>query len=91
MTDRTISARSPAASPGREVHGDLAAEPEAVGQRRRGAYTPEEARDRLHARLLSRLAIADRCTIEGRFLHVNGTRRSYKIHLGSGNVMITPR
>ena len=39
--------------------------------------------------LLPRLAISDRCTIEGRFLHVNGTRHSYKIHLGSGNVMIT--
>jgi hypothetical protein len=52
--------------------------------------TAQTRRDLL-GRLLSRLAIADRCTIEGRFLHVNGTRRSYKIHPGSGNVMITPR
>jgi hypothetical protein len=32
MTDRTISARSPAASPGREVRGDLGGEPEAMVQ-----------------------------------------------------------
>lgn len=49
-----------------------------------------QTRRDLLARLLPRLAIADQCTIEGRFLHVNGTRHSYKIHLGSGNVMITP-
>lgn len=51
--------------------------------------TAQTRRDLL-ARLLPRLAIAGQCTIEGRFLHVNGTRHSYKIHLGSGNVMITP-
>ena len=51
--------------------------------------TAQTRRDLL-GRLLPRLAIADQCTIEGRFLHVRGTRHSYKIHLGSGNVMITP-
>jgi uncharacterized protein DUF4132 len=51
--------------------------------------TARTRRDLL-GRLLPRLAIAGQCTIEGRFLHVNGTRHSYKIHLGSGNVMITP-
>lgn len=51
--------------------------------------TAQTRRDLL-ARLLPRLAIAGQCTIEGRFLHVNGTRHSYKIHLGSGNVMIIP-
>ncbi len=51
--------------------------------------TAQTRRDLL-GRLLPRLAIAGQCTIEGRFLHVNGTRHSYKIHLGSGNVIITP-
>ncbi|GAA2153247.1 hypothetical protein GCM10009760_50750 [Kitasatospora kazusensis] len=41
-------------------------------------------------RLVPRLAIADRCTIEGRFLHVKGERHTYKIHLGSGNILMTP-
>jgi hypothetical protein len=49
-----------------------------------------QTRRELLGRLLPRLAIAGQCAIEGRFLHVNGTRHSYKIHLGSGNVMITP-
>jgi hypothetical protein len=52
----------------------------------------ETARTRadLLRRLLPRLRIADRCTIEGRFLHVRGTLRSYKIHLGSGNILMSP-
>ncbi|WP_444972131.1 DUF7737 domain-containing protein [Streptomyces canus] len=41
-------------------------------------------------RLIPRLAIADRCTLEGRFLHVKGNRHTYKIHLGSGNILRTP-
>ncbi|MCF1595139.1 DUF4132 domain-containing protein [Streptomyces muensis] len=41
-------------------------------------------------RLIPRLAIADRCTIEGRFLQVKGERHTYKIHLGSGNILMTP-
>ncbi|MET7457337.1 DUF4132 domain-containing protein [Streptomyces sp. NPDC005574] len=41
-------------------------------------------------RLVPRLAIADRCTLEGRFLHVRGERHTYKIHLGSGNILMTP-
>ncbi|MQY16387.1 hypothetical protein SRB5_65860 [Streptomyces sp. RB5] len=44
----------------------------------------------LLARLLPRLAIRDRCRIEGRFLHVEGKRHVYRIHLGSGNVLIDP-
>ncbi|WP_052397388.1 DUF4132 domain-containing protein [Streptomyces sp. NRRL F-5123] len=42
------------------------------------------------ARLVPRLAIADRCTVEGRFLHVRGDRHTYRIHLGSGNILIAP-
>jgi hypothetical protein len=49
-----------------------------------------ETRRALLARLVPRLAIAGRCTIEGRFLHVKGELRTYKIHLGSGNILMTP-
>lgn len=49
-----------------------------------------ETRRVLLERLVPRLAIADRCTIEGRFLYVKGERHTYKIHLGSGNILMTP-
>jgi len=49
-----------------------------------------ETRKALLERLIPRLATADRCTIEGRFLHVRGERHTYKIHLGSGNILMTP-
>ncbi|NUR89685.1 MAG: DUF4132 domain-containing protein [Nonomuraea sp.] len=42
------------------------------------------------ARLLPRLAIAGRCTLEERFLRVRGDVRAYRIHLGSGNVLMEP-
>lgn len=42
------------------------------------------------ARLLPRLAIGPQCTIQGRFLHVRGTLHEYKIHLGSGNILMSP-
>src|SRR5262249_51463873 len=42
------------------------------------------------AALLPQLKIAPRCTLEGRFLRVRGNLRSYKIHLGSGNVLMEP-
>jgi len=41
-------------------------------------------------RLLPRLKIGDRCTLADRFLIVRGNLRSYKIHLGSGNILMTP-
>ncbi len=49
-----------------------------------------ETRRALLERLIPRLAIADRCTLRGRFLHVQGERHTYKIHLGSGNILMTP-
>jgi hypothetical protein len=49
-----------------------------------------ETRRALLERLVPRLAIADRCTLEGRFLQVKGDRHTYKIHLGSGNILRTP-
>jgi hypothetical protein len=42
------------------------------------------------ARLLPRLAVGERCQVAGKFLQVRGDLRSYKIHLGSGNILMTP-
>lgn len=41
-------------------------------------------------KLVPRLKIADKCTIEDKFLIVRGSLRTYKIHLGSGNILMTP-
>jgi hypothetical protein len=51
--------------------------------------TAETRRDVL-SRLLPRLKIADRCSLDGRFLRVQGRLRAYKIHLGSGNILMEP-
>ncbi|MGI4788143.1 MAG: DUF4132 domain-containing protein [Janthinobacterium lividum] len=42
------------------------------------------------ARLLPRLIIASRCRLDGKFLWVRGDVRTYKIHLGSGNILMEP-
>jgi hypothetical protein len=44
----------------------------------------------LLARLVPRLKVADRCALEERFLVVRGNLRTYKIHLGSGNILMSP-
>ncbi|UBU17915.1 DUF4132 domain-containing protein [Nonomuraea gerenzanensis] len=49
----------------------------------------EVRRDAL-SRLIGRTAIAGRCTLTGRFLVVRGDLRTYKIHLGSANVLMEP-
>jgi hypothetical protein len=41
-------------------------------------------------RLVPRLKIAGRCTFSDRFLVVRGDKRTYKIHLGSGNILMQP-
>jgi hypothetical protein len=41
-------------------------------------------------RLIPRLKIANKCELSDRFLVVRGTRRHYKIHLGSGNILMEP-
>jgi hypothetical protein len=41
-------------------------------------------------RLLPRLTIADRCRLDGRFVVVRGDLRTYRIHLGSGNILMEP-
>ena len=42
------------------------------------------------ADLLPRLKIKDRATLADRFLVVRGRLRTYKIHLGSGNILMSP-
>lgn len=52
----------------------------------------ESARTRRDAleRLVPKLKIAGRCSFEERFLVVRGDLRTYRIHLGSGNVLMSP-
>jgi hypothetical protein len=49
-----------------------------------------ETRRTLLERLIPRLKIADRCSFTDRFLVVRGSKRTYKIHLGSGNILMEP-
>jgi len=51
--------------------------------------TAATRRDALE-RLLPRLKIADRRTLDGRFLVVRGDRGAYKIHLLSANTLMEP-
>jgi hypothetical protein len=41
-------------------------------------------------RLIPRLKIAERCRFDDKFLVVRGDLRTYKIHLGSGNILMEP-
>lgn len=49
-----------------------------------------EARRDVLERILPRLKIADRCTLDGRFLVVRGDLGTYRIHLGSANILMEP-
>ncbi len=49
-----------------------------------------EIRREVLEQLLPRLAIAGRCELEERYLTVRGGLRTYRIHLGSGNVLMSP-
>ncbi|MEV7612753.1 DUF4132 domain-containing protein [Streptomyces sp. NPDC089799] len=49
-----------------------------------------EVRREVLERILPRLKIADRCSLDGRFLVVRGDLRTYRIHLGSANVLMQP-
>ena len=51
--------------------------------------TAQTRRDVLE-RLLPRLKIRDRCRLDGKFLVVRGDLRTYKIHLGSANILMEP-
>lgn len=41
-------------------------------------------------RLVPKLKIAPQCSFEEKFLVVRGSLRTYKIHLGSGNILMSP-
>lgn len=49
-----------------------------------------ETRREILERLVPRLKIADRCTLTKKFLQVRGDIRTYKIHLGSANILMEP-
>jgi hypothetical protein len=49
-----------------------------------------ETRKALLEILVPRLKIRDRAHVEGKFLKVRGDIRTYKIHLGSGNILMEP-
>lgn len=51
--------------------------------------TAQTRRDLLQ-RLVPKLKIAGRCSFEEKFLVVRGDLRTYKIHLGSGNILMSP-
>ena len=51
--------------------------------------TAKTRRDIL-SKLIPRLKIASRSTLDDKFLTVRGDLRSYKIHLGSGNILMSP-
>jgi len=40
--------------------------------------------------LIPKMKIADRCDFEGKYLKVKGSLRNYKIHMGSGNILMEP-
>ncbi len=42
------------------------------------------------ANMLPKLAIKDQCELTDKYLKVKGTVRTYKIHLGSGNILMEP-
>ena len=50
------------------------------------AFTRKEVLERL----VPRLKIAKQCSFSDRFLIVEGKKRTYKIHLGSGNILMEP-
>ncbi len=52
--------------------------------------TSAELRKTVLQRLVPMLKIADRCSFSDRFMIVRGDIRTYKIHLGSGNILMEP-
>jgi Domain of unknown function (DUF4132) len=49
-----------------------------------------QTRKALLEKVIPRLKIANRCTLADRFLIVKGDIHTYKIHLGSGNILMEP-
>lgn len=76
---------------GQHREGRFARFDDYFGDYSRGELTASAAvrRDAI-ARILPGLVIADRCELEDRWLRVRGDVRSYRIHLGSGNILMEP-
>jgi hypothetical protein len=49
-----------------------------------------QTRKTLLERLVPRLKIADKCSFADKFLVVKGQLHTYKVHLGSGNILMSP-
>ncbi|EDP97204.1 DUF4132 domain-containing protein [Kordia algicida OT-1] len=49
-----------------------------------------KTRKQILEKLLPRLKINKVATIDGKFLRVKGTKRTYKIHIGSSNILMEP-
>jgi hypothetical protein len=49
-----------------------------------------ETRRAALAEIVPKLKIADRCELGDRFLRIRGELRDYRIHLGSGNILMEP-
>ena len=49
-----------------------------------------QTRREVLGRLLPKLKIGKQCSLADKFLVVNGSLRSYKIHLGSANILMEP-
>ncbi len=58
----------------------------AFGELSQSASTRKEVLERV----IPRLRIASQCSFSDRFLVVEGKQKAYKIHLGSGNVLMLP-
>jgi hypothetical protein len=53
-------------------------------------FPSAQTRKEVLEQIVPRLKIADRCSFTDRFLVVKGNLRTYKIHLGSGNILMSP-
>jgi hypothetical protein len=70
----------------RSTAGQQYWEGQAFGDLTQSAQTRKD----ILSELLPSMAIGQATRIDGKFLHVAGKRRSYKIHLGSGNILMEP-
>jgi len=56
-----------------------------------GALTERsQTRAEILKNLVPKLKISNQCEFQGKYLHVKGSIREYKIHLGSGNILMSP-
>jgi len=80
------AANDPNWTPGRHREVDQYWETWSFGELSASANSRRE----LLERLLPKLVIGAKCELEEKFLVVRGRRTTYRIHLGSGNVMMEP-